>query len=299
MSGESPFHIDWPRFIDSEAEQADWLRRETALLAARADRAGALTRQFNDAVRKAGTAEKIHLGISGAAFVPVAGDIPKNTILYGSSVLSSRRDFMNARLHEQTHALQFNKIAAASIRFPSHQADLCLCPRDSYWLSILMERDAYLRAALLEDMIDRGPDVPQTEERFQTMAHRLERRMAPFMWFVTAMVYYRDYRAMWNYHLTQKDGDGQSPRPDYVRLEAEDIESLVTAAGPAALRAERLTRPRSLGWWQKDGPLVLNALAGIDDDRALPGFGEALRARDLSREGFLARTRPASGPAPN
>ncbi|MBI2234614.1 MAG: hypothetical protein HYU57_06470 [Micavibrio aeruginosavorus] len=298
MSKTPPFHIDWLRFIDSEEAQVDWLRQEIAVQDALAERAGVLTRQFNAAVRGTGVGEKIHLGVKGAAFFPVGGSVPRNTILYGSSVLVSRQEFMNARLHEQTHALQFNRIAAASARFPGPGAEVCLCPRDSYWLSILMERDAYLRAALLEDMIGRKPGKPQTAESFQGMARRLERRMAPFMWVVTASAYYPDYRAMWTYHLAQKDSEGRPPRPEYVRLEEEDLQELVTAAGPAAMRAERLIRPRSLGWWQKDGPIVLNALAGIDDDRALPGFGEALRARGLSREEFLARTRPATGSAP-
>lgn len=298
MSRTPPFHIDWPRFIDSEEAQADWLRQEIAVQDALAERAGALTRQFNVAARGTGAGEKIHLGIRGAAFAPVGGSVPHNTILYGSSVLASRRDFMNARLHEQTHALQFNRIAAASARFPGPRAEICLAPRDSYWLSILMERDAYLRAALLEDMIGRKSGMPQTEESYQGMARRLERRMAPFMWAVTASAYYPDYRAMWNYHLAQKDSEGLPPKPEYVRLEEEDIQALVTAAGPAALRAERLMRPRFLGWWQKDGPPVLNALAGIDDDRNLRGFGEALRARGLSREDFLERSRPRPHAAP-
>lgn len=250
-----------------------------------------------------------------------------NMILYGKTAAESLERFFLTMCHEHIHAMQYFSAAIMHADPFNAATNIVLCPRDYVTRKQLIEEDAYAKAAWLCALasadhpliVEETKGMTMSVAQFQEIMARHETiqaslREAAFAVGATEGLWIKDAKTKapladaWHTHaLGQYKGVleermKEKQKPTFVRMDETDMLSIGKAFGPNPF-GDNTVFPEFRGQVvlsAENQRLLeeLNARAGITDEQSLPTFREALEARGLTPEEFIAASRAPAKAVP-
>ena len=218
-----------------------------------------------------------------------------NAILYNPAHPRTLEEFLQIRVHEATHALQFDRIAALHAVFENPHSPFIISPESMAHLTWLIEADATFKQGIMQ-VLTQAP-VRVSEKQFDRVCQRIWQDMLINGYGLLkpdAQVLQDEYIAKTLHHYRVNIPVDQIKNKIPVRLGPEDFAQIANHFGPSPIKdpngdiIPEFTRKMYLTIENQIRLEFVNAAWGLECEEDLPTLSQALAAKGMTQDQFLA-----------